>query len=307
MSPNIIGEKIRTLRSDQSLREFGKKCDISHTTIDNLEKGIDFRTGKPVQVKMATLEKIANACNISISYFLDEEKCKMLKFKDLRIEQGLSTESLASCIGISKEELFLYEEGEKDISYDLLIKIADVLNVTLDNIFGRVVYPKNSVPKNRVKTTRRMTPFSDSAMAKKLDLDVEVYRAIEANRIQLTKNIAIKMASLEEIDIDYNFIMGARYRLILSQNEWTREQIEDFPTSSEEGKEAIIFKNSKGVCEEFEESRPLFTINEYEKNLLQKYRNTDDEGRIKITQSVENIFVERQRDAVLAKNTSNVG
>lgn len=63
-----IGEKIRQLRGDLSLRDFAKKCDISHTTIDTLEKGIDFRTGKPTQVKVATLQKIADACLVPISY-----------------------------------------------------------------------------------------------------------------------------------------------------------------------------------------------------------------------------------------------
>ena len=63
-----IGKKIRQLRGDMSLRDFAFKCDVSHTTIDNLEKGIDFRTGKPTQVKMATLQKIANACRDSFPY-----------------------------------------------------------------------------------------------------------------------------------------------------------------------------------------------------------------------------------------------
>ena len=66
-NPKEIGEIIRTLRGNSSLREFAKKCDVSHTTIDNIEKGIDFRTGKPVLIKMATIEKIAGACNVSIS------------------------------------------------------------------------------------------------------------------------------------------------------------------------------------------------------------------------------------------------
>lgn len=63
-----IGEKIRHLRGDLSLRDFAKKCDISHTTIDTLEKGVDFRTGKPTQVKVTTLQKIADACLVPISY-----------------------------------------------------------------------------------------------------------------------------------------------------------------------------------------------------------------------------------------------
>lgn len=68
-----IGEIIRHLRGNLSLRDFAQKCDISHTTIDNLEKGIDYRTGKPTQVKVATLQKIADACLVPLSYITDEE------------------------------------------------------------------------------------------------------------------------------------------------------------------------------------------------------------------------------------------
>lgn len=69
-----IGEIVRSLRGNTSLRDFAKKCDISHTTIDNIEKGVDFRTGKPTQVKVSTLNKIAVACNVPISYIIGSDE-----------------------------------------------------------------------------------------------------------------------------------------------------------------------------------------------------------------------------------------
>lgn len=68
--PKGIGKVVRELRGDLSLRDFAKKCDVSHTTIDNIEKGFDFRTGKPVQIKIDTIEKIAVACGVSISHII---------------------------------------------------------------------------------------------------------------------------------------------------------------------------------------------------------------------------------------------
>ena len=59
-----IGKVVRSLRGDMSLRDFALKCGISHTTLDNIEKWYDFRTGKPVQAKMATLQKISDAMMI---------------------------------------------------------------------------------------------------------------------------------------------------------------------------------------------------------------------------------------------------
>lgn len=54
-----------------SLRDFGKLCDISHTHIDSIEKGFDFRTGKPVRVTNDTLVKLATALKIEPSFLFD--------------------------------------------------------------------------------------------------------------------------------------------------------------------------------------------------------------------------------------------
>lgn len=69
---NRVGNVVRQLRGEMSLRDFARKCDVSHTSIDAIEKGYDFRTGNPVQVKVVTLCKIAKACNVTVSWFLGE-------------------------------------------------------------------------------------------------------------------------------------------------------------------------------------------------------------------------------------------
>lgn len=77
MTPEQMSNFIRRLRGNQSLREFASKCDVSHTTIDNLERGVDPRTGKPPQIKMATFTKIITACGLpsvlALSSFENEE------------------------------------------------------------------------------------------------------------------------------------------------------------------------------------------------------------------------------------------
>ena len=72
-SEKEIGLTVRQLRGDMSLRDFAKQCAISHTTIDNIEKGVDFRTGKPTQVKMSTLQKIASACGVSLAFIIGDD------------------------------------------------------------------------------------------------------------------------------------------------------------------------------------------------------------------------------------------
>ena len=64
---NLLGEYIRRKRkaAKLSLRDFGVLCDLSHSYIDNIEKGIDFRTGKKICLTNDTLLKIAKALNVN--------------------------------------------------------------------------------------------------------------------------------------------------------------------------------------------------------------------------------------------------
>ena len=72
-NPIEIGKIVRRLRGELSLREFSKKCDISHTTLDNIEKGKDFRTGKPTNTSVIVLSKIADAAGVPLSYIIGDE------------------------------------------------------------------------------------------------------------------------------------------------------------------------------------------------------------------------------------------
>ena len=83
---NYIGDFIKQYRGDVSLRDFAKKCDISHTHLDSIEKGYDPRTGKPIRVTVDTLKKIAKAMNMSINDLLI--KSGDVKISDLAFDNA---------------------------------------------------------------------------------------------------------------------------------------------------------------------------------------------------------------------------
>ncbi|HEC2192897.1 TPA: helix-turn-helix transcriptional regulator [Staphylococcus delphini] len=56
---NEFGKKIRELRGKRSLREASKNIGISHTYLDSLEKGYDFRTGKERKPTIEVINKIS--------------------------------------------------------------------------------------------------------------------------------------------------------------------------------------------------------------------------------------------------------
>ena len=117
-----VGAIVRQLRGDMSLRDFGKKCGMSHTTIDNIEKGEDFRTGKPVQVKITTLKKIADACNVPVAYLMGEEETVTRDSVDSNIDNILQ----------------LTESAEESMIQMIMMKMPDVTEdqrETLRNLF----------------------------------------------------------------------------------------------------------------------------------------------------------------------------
>ena len=70
---NRLGEYIQQRRKEMglSLRELGKLCGISHTHIDSIEKGIDYRTGKRVNVTNETFRKLSEVLKVPAAYLLE--------------------------------------------------------------------------------------------------------------------------------------------------------------------------------------------------------------------------------------------
>lgn len=74
-----IGQIVRQLRGDRSLREFAALCDISHTALDAIECGVNKRTKKPTQAKTITLQRIADAAGVPLSYITGDSRAISLK------------------------------------------------------------------------------------------------------------------------------------------------------------------------------------------------------------------------------------
>lgn len=61
----------------------------------------------------------------------------MLNMKIARIKKGLSQIELGDKIGVSNRMISQYESGYSTPGVDTLVKIADVLEVTVDYLLGR--------------------------------------------------------------------------------------------------------------------------------------------------------------------------
>ena len=59
------------------------------------------------------------------------------RLKELRKNKGLKQQEIAELLGIKRNTYSDWENGKTEPSFENLIKLADLLEVTLDWLFGR--------------------------------------------------------------------------------------------------------------------------------------------------------------------------
>lgn len=58
-------------------------------------------------------------------------------FKELRIKNGYTQDSLADTLGLSRSTISMYENDNREPDFETLEKIADLFNVDMDFLLGR--------------------------------------------------------------------------------------------------------------------------------------------------------------------------
>lgn len=99
---NRIGQFVKKRRTELglSLREFGKLCGMSHTHIDSIEKGVDMRTGREVNLTSATVSKLALALGVTEAELIgassddgiSDSSLKLALFGDSKVPDSLLEE-----------------------------------------------------------------------------------------------------------------------------------------------------------------------------------------------------------------------
>lgn len=82
------------------------------------------------------LEKIADYFNVTFDELLREKTMKTISWNIalLRKEKGLSQESLAWDLDITRSRLSSWEEHRAEPGIDMIIKLSDYFHVTIDNL-----------------------------------------------------------------------------------------------------------------------------------------------------------------------------
>lgn len=62
------------------------------------------------------------------------------RVKELRIEKGLTRKQLAEQLFVSERLISFWENGQRECSFDMLIKIANIFNTSIDYLLGKSSY-----------------------------------------------------------------------------------------------------------------------------------------------------------------------
>ena len=112
---NNLGDFLKSerLKKGMSLRTFAEKCGISHTHLDSLEKGRDFRTGKQVSITIETLIKIADCLNVKPEFLMQLISTKEydINLEVLSNEEKTLIENYRKCNEENKNRLLNVSEN----------------------------------------------------------------------------------------------------------------------------------------------------------------------------------------------------
>ena len=219
-TPKEIGESIRELRGKESLRDFAAKCDISHTALDAIEKGYNSRTGKPTFPSAITLEKIANAANVPLSYLIgtDNQNKNAVFAERLKMalnNQAMKKAELANIIGVDRSYITNYISEKYMPNSATLSKIALALGVTEAWLVGYDV-PVKQCPSAEISSIKPMKDIlkqlriSRGYSQKELGAILgETASAIDMYEIgERCPNNEMLQKYIKLFGVDYNYLYG---------------------------------------------------------------------------------------------------
>ncbi|MCM1183203.1 MAG: helix-turn-helix domain-containing protein [Roseburia sp.] len=67
---------------------------------------------------------------------------KFQRIQDLRIDNDITIKEISSTLGMHRDVYSRYERGVRDFPVDVLMKLADYYDCSIDYLVGRVDYRK---------------------------------------------------------------------------------------------------------------------------------------------------------------------
>lgn len=135
----------------------------------------------------------------------------MNRLKDLREERDLNQSFLANLLGVSQVAYSQYETELYNISNDLLRKLSEFYNTSIDYIFYRTddrkIYKKNTIEyygnSNNLKLLRLNNSKTQKIVAMDLHIPLKTYIKYENTTIKINIQLMKFFADYYKTSMDY--------------------------------------------------------------------------------------------------------
>lgn len=219
----IKGERIRQLREERdcSLAEFATKAGISVSYLSEIERGAK----KP---SLKTIDKIAAALNVPKSHLVEissDSKGVSLgeKLRLLREQKGWTLSEFAKKATVSVSYLSEIERGNVYPAIDTLKKIAQVLEVSLQDLVGR-----GGILGSKLRMIREEQGLTQGELAKQAGVSAGLVGQIEQGKVQPSLQTVEKIAEAVGVSPCYFLIDDAGVEdLIRAMSPELRELLQD--------------------------------------------------------------------------------
>ena len=157
------------------------------------------------------------------------------RLKELRKANGYTIEQFADMVGISKSTLGYYENDKRMPDIEILVRIADTLNVNADYLIGRT---NTTAKKGKMKAVCKFTGLSDCA--------VEYLSELVKNKDYAKLSIINHL--FHELCEDYDFyngedevssVLGSLFRYFEKFSKWENAW-EDFVDLGDEERNQVL-------------------------------------------------------------------
>lgn len=108
----------------------------------------------------------------------------MLRIKQVRESKHLSQTDLANMLGVSQQSISKYENGTREAGYDILIKMSEIFNVSINYLLG-------------CTNTKNDKGNSDTDLSSDEKEIIDAYRSMNSDgkRILLGKALDLKLST----------------------------------------------------------------------------------------------------------------
>ncbi len=211
-------ERLRDLRLKKHMKskEVAKLVGISEPTYISYEN-------RGSQPPYEVLIKLSKVFGVTTDFLLgaDQDVCQPIvnrkpfseNLKRIRMETGMSGKIIAEKLGISYSAYMNYENRASQPPFDVLCKIADVLDVTTDILLGReyeaTVERGVYMLKDNLRMYRQKLGISARKMAELLRVNYGAYQHYENRGNQPPYEVLCKMADILGVTTD--MLLGREY------------------------------------------------------------------------------------------------